>query len=1000
ASAATGEDAASAATGDDAASRSGHRAGGHLVVAIHHLGVDAVSWQTIITDCATAWAHLSAGQQVVLPPTGTSLRRWADVLVDLAGRDDELELWRRQLAASRPVGRPLERARDRQSTVRTRTRLLGPELSAALLTEVPAAFRCGVDTPLVAALAHAVAATDPADPRPVGFLLEGHGREEQVAPARADLARSVGWFTSLIPLSVPVVAGADGTGADVAATVKAVKDTRAGLPDHGVAFGSLRYLRPDSPLADLPLPAISVNYFGAVADSEGTGPDAPPFLPVPGVPVLPQSVTGRMAAFAALGVTVSMLPTGAGRVLRADFAAPAAVLDEAELDELAAGWERTLADLAGLVADGGEVGLSESDVPATGLAQTEIDALAAHHPGADLWPLSPLQQGLLFQSEIAIGPDDLDVYLVQVSIEIASAVDEERMRRAAAALFRRHPVLRSAYVRTATGTPVAVIPPDVEPDWTTVDLTDLDEATANARLAEITAAQRTTRFDLSRPGPIRFVLVGLPSGVRRLVITHHHILLDGWSGPLVIADLFAAYLADAPLPAPIGPGADFHDFLDWLSDRDHAAATQQWRTVLEPLTGPTLIAPALGPARGEIPATCGIDLDTEAVARLHRFSREHGVTPSTAIQVAWGVLLAQVTGQQAVVFGETVAGRPAELDGVETAVGLFINTIPVVVDAHPDRTLGDLAATLQETKTRLLDHQHVSLAEITEIAGQPTLFDTLTVYESYPVDADALTSGSRSAGLDITAVDVADATHYPLNLIVAPRGAALHFDVTYLPSAVPETQARRLADAFCRILDRLVTAPATIVADVDTIDPADRALVETFSAGPQVPLEATTLADQVAAQWASTPEAIALRCGDRSVTYREFGARVTALAEELIGRGVGPDVAVGVCLPRSVELLVGIHAVVAAGGRYVPIDPDTPADRVAYLLDTTAAALVLTGTGPAPAALATQPIPTLTVDATTAVDLDRPAIDDARRLGTLRPEHGAYTLFTSGSTGR
>ncbi|NED62709.1 AMP-binding protein, partial [Streptomyces sp. SID10244] len=465
----------------------------------------------------------------------------------------------------------------------------------------------------------------------------------------------------------------------------------------------------------------------------------------------------------------------------------------------------------------------------------------------------------------------------------------------------------------------------------------------------------------------------------------------------MIADLFAAYLGDGAVPTPPAPRAGYADFLSWLADRDGAAARDAWRDALAPLDGPTLLAPERATV-AETPAEYDVDLDPELVAGLHRFSRDHGVTPSTAIQVAWALTLSRLTGRQVVAFGETVSGRPAELDGVEAAIGLFINTIPVIVDCDPAQTLGEVASVLQNAKTRLLDHQHLGLADIGEIAGHPVLFDTLTVYESYPVDSDALASGSRAAGLDITGVDFADSTHYPLNLIVGPAGDGMRFAFTYLPSVVGDDDVVRVADHVHTVLATLVAVPGRLIADVDTISDVDRALVTGWAHGADVGVDDGLITDHVAAQVRATPDATALVFGGDAVTYARFGSRVSALARDLIARGVGPEVAVGVCIPRSAELLVALHAVLAAGGHYVPIDPDAPADRIGYMLDTSGAALVLVtdDTARVPGA---QQIDVVTVPSE-APDTTVAPVTDADRITALRGESPAYTLFTSGSTGR
>ncbi|GAB19825.1 putative non-ribosomal peptide synthetase [Gordonia effusa NBRC 100432] len=976
---------------------------GRVVLVAHHLSVDAVSWPILIEDLATAWSQHTAGQQISLRPEGTSMRRWAQLLVDsVEARAAETSFWLRRLPTAPTFGTAFDRVRDRQHTTRTVSHLVDSATSEALLTSVPEAFSGNVNDALLAALARAVRGWQ--DDRgldrdgPVSILLEGHGREEQIAARgerdtrrAADLSRTVGWFTTIAPVSI------DPSG-DAVRTVKAAKEERLATPDHGIGFGILRY-NADGAVSARTLPEIGFNYLGntggGAPETEGLV-DA--LLPVPDAPALPGSHRGAMIAPNALSINAAAVASPEGRVLAADFSYAPGVLTDDDVTDIARRWHEELREIVDYGARVGDPGPSPSDVPGAAVTQDDLDAVAKSYPGAVIWPLAPLQQGLYFQAEItAAGSDEVDAYVTQAILRLGGELDIERLRSAAQGLLAAHRVLRSAYIRTGSGAVVAVVPDVVELPWSVVEIDEFDAE----RVAAIARAEERTPFDMAVPPLVRFVLVR-HGDTASLIITNHHILLDGWSGPLVLADLLALYATGATHTGQHA-SADFGDYLAWVSRIDRADGLAAWEAVLAPSDGATLVAAGASVTADDLPQNHIRRLSPDLTHRIEQLARSRDITPSSVLQFAWAVLLSRLTGNQVVAFGETVSGRPADLDGVETMAGLFINTLPTVVDVDPGRSIGDVLDKMRADKIAVLDHQHITLPELIAQTGNSVLFDTLTVYESYPMNTESLSSvdAALTGGLAVTDVIATDATHYPLTLIAAPVPDGLEIKITYLATAF---SAERIA-VFERSLEQILLAatadPQVLTADISLLDGADRDVIDSWSVGMPADTPVQTLGDAVAQRCAATPGASALWFADRNVTYREFGARVAALGRTLIAAGVGPDSAVAVCIPRSVELMVAVHGVIAAGGQYVPVDTEAPADRVEYMLATARAGLVLVHGGlPTPSALRGSSVRTIAVDASSAIDLATPPITDRDRIAPVHPDNAAYTLFTSGSTGR
>ncbi|MEU0501740.1 amino acid adenylation domain-containing protein [Nocardia sp. NPDC005998] len=783
-----------------------------LVVAAHHYVIDGVSWRILIPDLMTAWAQCTAGMTVALPEVGTSFRRWAHGLVEAAGapsRIAELDYWHDVLATPDPLlgHRALDPAVDTNATVRQVTVEVPVEVADAVLTTVPARYRGGVNDGLLAALAMAVRtwrARRGIDAQVTKVRLEGHGREETTVPG-ADLTRTIGWFTSVYPVALELT----GIAEETAAVLRSVKEQLLAVPERGIGFGLLRQL--NSATAEAlsgDLGQIGFNYLGRVA--AGGAPEGltdPGWLPSGELGELDGGQDPALPANAVVDINAIVVDTDAGPRMDVVFQYASEILGEAAVRELADDWLTALTAVARHVADPSAGGLTPSDVPLVHATQHELDAWRADHPGlADVLPLSPLQTGLLFLMEMLA--DSADPYVIQVAVGLAGELDLDRLHRAAQAALDRHPNLRSAFTIGADGRPVQLIANGVRVPWRMV--TEVPDAD----LPDLLAADQRTGFDPAIAPLLRFTVYRTISGATQLVLTAHHILLDGWSMPLLMKDLLVLYATRgeaAQLPA----ARPYRDYLAWLARQDREHTLRAWDTAMAGVE-PTLLAPAL--VRPAVPDTgfgrSAFELSATETAALTAFAAAAEVTVNTVLQAAWGVVVAGVTDRADVVFGVTVSGRPPQLDGVDEMVGLFVNTIPVRVRFDSATTVSRLLTELQAEQAALLEHHYLGLAEVQGVAGGSELFDSLVAYESYPVDADGLRqAGSAIDGLLVTGVRSVDYTHYPVT-VRAELGAGLRVEVLYRGDTVAESAARALTQRLRGMLGEFVTAPQLSVVAV------------------------------------------------------------------------------------------------------------------------------------------------------------------------------------------
>jgi amino acid adenylation domain-containing protein len=548
-----------------------------------------------------------------------------------------------------------------------------------------------------------------------------------------------------------------------------------------------------------------------------------------------------------------------------------------------------------------------------------------------------------------------------------------------------------------------VVHREVTLPWEEIDLTgapDTDDETAR-----IIARERAHRFDMARPPLLRFVLIKTAAQRHRLVFTNHHILLDGWSTPVLTTELFALYLNegdDTGLPR-VTP---YKNYLSWLAGQDRTAAEEAWRGALAGVDEPTLVAP--DPIEGNIegntaggtatgPAQIRIELAEDVTTALAVQARAHGATLSTALQLAWGLVLGRLTGRGDVVFGGVVSGRPPDLPGVEQMIGLFINTLPVRVRLLPAETVGQALTRLQGEQADLMAHHHLGLAEIQRLAHGlgargGSLFDTITVLENYPFDPDA--AATDLGGVRVTGGDGHDATHYPLTLAAVP-GARLSLRLDYRAELFTEDEAGRLAGRLRQALETIATAPERPIGRVDLLDAGERrAVLETFNDTATSRTGAKTITERFVAQATRTPDAVAVRVAGQSITYAELDARANRLAHRLIGLGVGQETPVAMLMRRSADVIVASLGILKAGGYYVPIHHGFPPERMAWALAETGAPVLLADTEMAGVRFE-HGAQVIVID-------DDPAL--AEQPGTdpgvvPHPDQLAYEIFTSGSTG-
>jgi len=802
---------------------------GRLLIAIHHLAVDGVSWRVLLEDLRSIGDRLLRGEPVALPPKTSSLAAWAVRLRDHAAplEPAELPYWQAAVSAAAPrLPREAIIAGGANTAGSARQVLVSvePEETRALLQELPARYGVQINEVLLTALARGLARWTGAPD--VLVDLEGHGREPLFDDL--DMSRTVGWFTTHFPLLL--TAGEDRPAGEV---LRSVKDRLRRIPGRGIGYGLLRYLGSSGALRGLPEPEVKFNYLGQLDGTvtraglfaparEGVGPDRAP--------------AGHRSHL--LDVNGSVI----GGRLHLNWTYSANLHRRESIQELAEAVAGELRALAALRPEREEEGYSPADFPLARLDQARLERLLAAVPAGgitdeqelpgrrieDVYPVSPLQESLLYHTLAAPGSG---VGFEQKAALLEGGLDLDAFRRTWQAVVDRHPILRTAFFADGEGVPLqvvlrrAVLPVEV------LDWQELPEAERRERFGALLAAERQRGFDPARAPLMRVSIVRVSAEAFQLVWSYHHLLLDAWCRNLVLREVFALYdlFRQGRLPDP-PEGRPYRDYIAWLAGRDRAAAEAFWRRSLAGFSSPTPL-PAVRPAGAEALSRAGekpyrlLRLEPALNEGLEVLARRHKLTLNTLVQGAWALLLARWSGVDDVVFGATVSGRPPELPGAEWMLGMFINNLPVRVRVPLQAGLIPWLRELQDTLVDLREYEWTSplqVQELSELLPGRRLFESLLIFQNYPVEDGAQSKGGGS--LRVADVRSRLETNYPLTVVVGPL-EPLTLRLYYDPVRFDDNAADRLARGLEALLGGLAMAAEAgdrRLAEVPLLDEAER----------------------------------------------------------------------------------------------------------------------------------------------------------------------------------
>jgi amino acid adenylation domain-containing protein/non-ribosomal peptide synthase protein (TIGR01720 family) len=960
----------------------GSERGKRLVLIIHHLVIDGVSWRILVEDLARLHQQLEAGQPPALPAKTLSYRQWLDGLRSRAELADGAAPSARDIAAT-ALPRDFASETNLEGTVSEIAQALSREDHHALLHELPRSHGLQAQELLLAALVEALCAWS-GQPH-ISLMLEQHGREALFAGA--DARRTVGWFTSLLPVTLAAALEHPETALRHAREALAQAQRRA--IQHGMA--RLRQLaapagRDQDRGADRAI-EVAFNYLGRLDVGTPTG------------------------AFALAGE-----PTGAMRgarnhrrfVLEIDAAVVREQLEvrwryseslhrretiEALSRRFATSLQRLVAHCRSAAADASLLARrTEALLPA------ELRARLEQRWGAieDVHPLTPMQAGMLFHSELDPGAG---VYVEQLHAELDGPLDVARFTEAWVHLVARHPILRTVCVTDGLAQPLQAVLARIALPIEHLDWRDRSASEQARAFAAYLQRDLERGLPPTQPPLFRLCLIQRAPSSWYFLFSHHHLLLDGWSLGLLFQDLFRIHEdPERHRPPARAARAGFGDYISWLHGQAPEHARQFWQSELHGVQAAAplrLEQPPAGTHAAE--PSLRTSLPPTTAAGLRSLARAHQLTLSTVLHAAAALLLARYTGRRDVVLGTVSSGRTAPIPDCESIIGLLINTVPVRLPVDLRAPLAAWLRQIDDRMVRVRAYEHTPLRHIRSWCGlsaEAALFDVLLVIENYPLES-ALRTGM--GGLRFASVGLRERTNYPITLSVTP-GAHLDIGLQYDPSRITGRAAERMLAHFCRVLEQLadVEDEHVTVARLSLLSGAERDSVVRAPNATAMPEPVPGLVHRgFERQVERTPDAIAVVAGDAALTYAELNQRSNRLAHHLRRCGVGPDARVGLLFDRSLELVIAMLGVLKAGGAYVPLDRGQPHLRLQRMASAAGVRLVLCAADGESLA-AGLPVETLSLDRAQAVLADAPASDPESDVAA---DHLAYVLYTSGSTG-
>jgi amino acid adenylation domain-containing protein/non-ribosomal peptide synthase protein (TIGR01720 family) len=957
-----------------------------LLIVVHHLAIDGVSWRILLEDLEL----LLSEKDVSLGRKSASYRKWYQSLSNYAAGNEiqaQEKYWKdiSKHATPLPVDKvntvPLIAGDTQYQSVK-----LTPQHTKQLLQEASKAYYTEINDLLLAALVKTICEWNKSNEVIIG--LEGHGREA-LTDKSPDIARTIGWFTNLYPVLLQVEQDNE------AALVKSVKEQLRSVPGKGMGYGLLKYMQQTASLQGNDPWEIVFNYLGQVDNAvssskwftgaaESTGNPVSGSMAVRNKLEVTSAITGGELSIAWTFNSNQYFSTTIEQLANNYVINLQSIIEHCVLHGKSGG-QHTPSDYR----LGSAINWREWDL----FMNEKINDVSRSSITENVYQLSGLQEGILFHS---LYDKQVFSYINQFSCDLINP-NLDAFAKSWDLLISRHSILRTSFHHDIFNIPVQCVQHTAKMPVEIIDLTNYkDENELQHQLELYAEADSRRPFDLKQAPLMRITLLQMQPGRFRMMWTFHHLIIDGWSIPIVIRGFLQLYESITAGRSISAVEHDrYEDYIRYIAASPKYDQEVHWRQYMEGLEQGSLM-PFIA-AAADRNSGIGIFkqedllLSEGITAQIQNYLQQNRITANTLMQGVWSQLLYHYTGNEHVVFGVTVSGRPENLANVEQRVGMYINTIPVHLVVNESQNIVTWLQQLQQQQAVAMQFQHTALSDIlgwTNIQGE--LFDSLMVFQNYPVDEKI---GSQEWKLEVENISLNEQTNFPLTIEVT-SGRTTRIEFKFNAALLPETYVKIIAGHFEQALNSILTAPAeAAVSNIRILTDSELRQLKSFNNTATAYPSDKTIIQLFSEQVIRTPNAIALICNNERYTYKEIQQHAGNLAMKLISCGLQPEGLVPVITDRGYQWLVSILAIWKAGGAYVPADTTFPLERINYILNDTGAGIVICNTSLAPAL---RQMNVTVIDPGTIEQQDKAAIV----LPVIQPSSLAYIIYTSGSTGK
>ena len=959
---------------------------GRLLFIFHHLLIDGVSWRIIQNDIEKMYSQYQQNKKLSLADKTSSYQDWSQYLYRISQDEkmiSEQGYWQQIL--DKPIPTLTQNSTQLNAGFSQQDIIFNEKLTKKLLTNAASAYNTQVNELLLAGLL--LGTYKWCGNKSIKIDLEGHGRE--ALTDRVDLSQTLGWFTSIYP----VVLHSETMQLDQ--LICAIKENYRNIPNQGIGFGLLKYINPILQNSDIPAP-ILFNYHGKTSDESDSSLHFPVATEYCGETISDKRKQSHDILFNGAVINDKLS-------FRVDF--NQALYSDNDIQNFLTYFEQALSEIVEHCIDPTHGYFTPSDFPLTDVVQKQLDQWQDEYVIQNIYPATAMQQGLLYHSSLNKG-----AYVSQMIFDLGVQTNIKALHNAWQKVVNRHDVLRTVFVSTDEGETQQIVVENVELPWTRQCIEEMNVTEQNQLIEKARLKIKSRGFNTEQAPLIAIELWHLGENKHRILISNHHTLLDGWSYSLLFNEVVQCYQAYVNQQQPqLESAIAYHHYIKWLMAQDNTKARDFWRTELATVESSCSLSKQYNPelSAGEVIERLTFNLDqTQA---LEKMAQSCHVTLNTLLQAAWAYLLARYCNERTVVFATTVSGRPANLAKVEHMIGLFINTIPVKVEIDINTPLSEWFNQLHQAQINRDEYSYLPLVEIlslTDYTNDNPMLESLFVFENYPVEESSFSSKGNDQ-LDVSELQVFEESNYNLSVMAVIVEEQLNIKFSAKKNYFDSERLSQISQHFKQIIKGLVASANKLdntLRDIPLLTKKERGYLLNTLNDTATDYPAQLCMQQLFQQQVeSYPDNIALVYQQKSLTYSELNSKANQLAHHLITQGISPDDLIGLCVERSLEMMIGLLAILKAGAAYLPLDPSYPRARLNYIINDSQINLVISQ----------KSLLNITNNIDNKNQCLQIVLDDSELmqklndypsdnpvLDNLSSRHLSYVIYTSGSTGQ